>query len=618
MSLTSFLFGGTPPSNINTTTSDTSQLPAWYQEYLQGIMGSANTLGTMPYPQFQGPMLADFNPAQNQAFSMSGALPSATSGNLSAANTALGNAAGTNIPGAVNPYLSASSGYNPTTAAQPYMNNASNFMNTAAGYNPAAATAPYLSGASALYGASAGINPSAAAQPYMNNASNYMGAAGNTLTPGGIQSYMSPYTNSVVQGLQNQANMNWNQNIMPAVNNEFIGSGQYGSGRNAQVLGQAANNFQTNLDAQTANVLESGYNTAGTLAGQQAGILGALGNSSLSQAGTAGSLAGQGASILQGAGSGIGALGTTAGGMAGNTANIYGALGNTALTQAGTAGTQAATEAGLQQSAANIAGTAAQQQGALQNTVGATQGALAQTGEQIALQNAAAEQAVGNQQQQQSQLNLNTAYQQFNNQALWPETQLSYISDIVRGLPTPGTTTTVNSNQPPSPFTQFAPSLSNVLLGAGTAGSAGGHSGLLPAILGGAEGGRVPGALQRVKGYAGGGNVVSTNIDGAQIVPPSQANPQNLASIIIPLILASLMKNHIAIANSPMSGMEETPPPQALAHGGGVLSYIHPTLQKGPHVSLPQGALHYARIMGNPRRVITSKFAHGGALSGRC
>ncbi len=130
-----------------------------------------------------------------------------------------------------------------------------------------------------------------------NTANNIYGAGAGLLnastmaaSPLGIQSYMSPYTNDVVQGLQNEANLNWNQNIMPGINNEFIHAGQGLSGRNAQVLGQAAGNFQTGLSSNIANALQSGYSTAGQQAATEAGILGSagtgLGNLAATQAGT--------------------------------------------------------------------------------------------------------------------------------------------------------------------------------------------------------------------------------------------------------------------------------------------------------------------------------------------
>jgi hypothetical protein len=327
MSATDFLFNGSPPNNLTTTTSDTSSLPAWYQSYLQGLMGTANTIAAQPYPAYTGPRLADFNAAQNTAFTQAGNIGQAGAANMASANGALTSAANQNIPGAVQPYLNSS-------VAQ--------------------------------------------------------------ATPGGIQSYMSPYLNNQVQGIENLANQNWNNTIMPSVNNSFIGAGQYGSGRNLTVLGQQANQWGQGVDAAVANADQAAYSTAGQ---------------------------------------------------------------------------QAATQAGIQQTAGNMAGSAQQQQGALDTAIGSAQGALGQQAQNMALQQASANQAVGNQQQAQTQSNLDLSYQDFQNQANWPKTQASFMSDIIRGLQTPGTTTTGSSSAPPTTFNQAGgPSIANTGLAA--AGSA--------------------------------------------------------------------------------------------------------------------------------------------------
>lgn len=402
MSTSSFLFGGNPPPEINTTSSETAQLPTWYQEYLQGLMGTANTIAAQPFQQYSGPRLADFNSTQQNAFDQTAALPGVTSGALSSSQNALNNAAGQNISGAMQPYINAS-----TSSAN---------------------------------------NPSAASQPYMNNASGLINQAQAESGPANLQNWMSPYTSSVVQGLTDSANQNWNNTIMPSVNDAFTAAGQYGSGRNSQIMGQAANQFQTNLEGQVSNALQSGYNTAGTLSQQQAGLTGSLANLNLGQASTAAGTAGQEAGILQGAGA--------------------------------------------------LAGQGAQQQGALNLGVSAGQDSLAGLQQQTALQNAAAQQAVGNQQQQQSQNNLNLAYSDFQNQNQWPASQAEFMSQIIRGLPSPGSTTSTSSNVPQSPFSSQSPSvassLGSLLTGAGSSSA--------PSFTF-AKGGLVPG----IKYLAGGG-----------------------------------------------------------------------------------------------------------------
>src|SRR5579859_2770480 len=250
--------GNSAPAQPATTTT-VQDIPAWEQGYVTNLLGKAQAISDQPYQQFPGPQIAGFTPDQLQSFSNVENL----GGQIAPLNAAANNsvAAGTN------------------TANNIFGAGAGN-INAATGYNPLQAVAPYL-------GAAAGYNSAAAAQPWLNQAAGYQSAAANTATPQGIQSYLSPYTNNVVSGIQNEANLNWNQNILPAINDKFIGTGQYGSGRNAQVLGREAGNFQTGLSSNVANALENGYGVAGQQAAQQASLLGNLGNSSLPGANTA-------------------------------------------------------------------------------------------------------------------------------------------------------------------------------------------------------------------------------------------------------------------------------------------------------------------------------------------
>lgn len=88
--------------------------------------------------------------------------------------------------------------------------------------------------------------------------------------PGTMDQYMSPYTSSVVNEIARLGNQNFNENIMPQLNASMIGSGQFGSTRNAGALGAAANANQQNIMGQQASALESGYTTAGNLFNQDA------------------------------------------------------------------------------------------------------------------------------------------------------------------------------------------------------------------------------------------------------------------------------------------------------------------------------------------------------------
>lgn len=426
--------GGQAPA-VPSTTTTVNDIPAWEQGYVTDLLGQAQSIAAQPYQQFPGQQIAGFTPDQTQAFS--------NIENMGNVYQPTQNAAlGSSVQGA-------------NTAGSIYGAGAGD-INAAAQYNPLQAVAPYL-------GAASQYNSASAAQPWLNQAAGYQSAAANTATPQGIQSYMSPYTNDVVNGIQNEANLNWNQNIMPGVNDKFVGSGQYGSGRNAQVLGQAAGNFQTGLSANVANALESGYNTAGNQAATQANLLSGLGNQSISGANAASSAQGAQVSNLLNQGQ---AAGTATQQQAGNLLNAGTTLGNLAATQ------------GTEQLAAGTN---------LQNLANSEQG--------NALTNAQALQGVGQQQQQLNQANINTAQQNWQNQVNYPAQQTEYLNQIIRGLPAPTAST---SSSQTTPAYSVSP-----LAGIGGAGT-----GALSLL--GNNGQTIGTAVKRgglIKGYAMGGQV---------------------------------------------------------------------------------------------------------------
>lgn len=419
------------------TTTTVQDIPAWEQGYVTDLLGQAQTLAAQPYQQYTGPQVAGFTPDQTQAFSN------------------IENMSGTYQPTADAATSSVMSGAN--TANNIYDAGAGD-VNSSTGYNPLAAVSPYLNSA-------AGYNSAAAAQPWLNQAANYSTQAANAATPQGIQSYMSPYTNDVVNGIQNEANLNWSQNIMPGVNDKFVGSGQYASGRNAQVLGQAAGNFQTGLSANVANALESGYTTAGNQAATQAGILGNLGNQALTGANDAGNA---------------------------QTSQI-----SNLLNQAQTAGTATNQQAQNLQSAGTTLGNLTATQGAQQTAAGTALGNLSNQEQQENLTQNQALQAVGQQQQQLNQTNLNTAMTNFQNQVNYPEQQTEYLNQIIRGLPAPAAST---SSSQTTPAYSTSPLAGIGGAGTGALSVLGSNGSQVGSVTAAAHGGLI-------KGYAEGGMV---------------------------------------------------------------------------------------------------------------
>lgn len=194
-------------------------------------------------------------------------------------------------------------------AQQPSIAAGQGYVGQAAGQNITGAAAPYLQ-------AGTSASPLSAAQPLICQSAN--------LNLGCLASqYMSPYIQTAVQGLSDVAHRNIRNNLSPAATAAAVGSGQFGSQRGAQVLGQIQAQAEQCLNSQIANMENQGF-----------------------------------AQALQAATAKQGALGQ----LAGTTANAQ----------------QAQNQANL--TAGQTAAQAAANQGQLLNTAGQTMGTLAQTG----------------------------------------------------------------------------------------------------------------------------------------------------------------------------------------------------------------------------------------------
>lgn len=156
---------------------------------------------------------------------------------------------------------------------------------------------PTLQAAGQTLGAAAGsASPLSSATPYLQTAGR---------DPSQLASqYMSPYITNVVNALGDAGQRNIQQNLAPRATAGAVGSGQFGSQRGAQVLGQTISNADRDILNQQYQALNQGYGQALTAAGQQnalqaqmgstAGQLASSGQQNLTQAGQAQSaLAGQ-------------------------------------------------------------------------------------------------------------------------------------------------------------------------------------------------------------------------------------------------------------------------------------------------------------------------------------
>lgn len=143
--------------------------------------------------------------------------------------------------------------------------------------------------------ASPGASGLSAAQPYLSRAGQNFGAPQ-------VQQYMDPYIGNVIDRATQVANRNYNENILPALNNKFTASGQYGSSAMAREANRAARDLTEGLQSNAASELSGAYQQAGNLFNSDQARQLAVGQ-------TSGQLAGQQQGAMLQAGNQLGALG---------------------------------------------------------------------------------------------------------------------------------------------------------------------------------------------------------------------------------------------------------------------------------------------------------------------
>jgi hypothetical protein len=135
-------------------------------------------------------------------------------------------------------------------------------------------------GAASAYTQQAGnTNVTGAAQPYAN-------AASGSFTGQNVQNYMDPYVGNVVNRAADLATRNYQEKILPGLNDQFTRGGQYGSSAHMREADRAARDVTTDIQSASNAALSQAYQTAGGLYGADASRYAGL-------AGTMGTLAGQ-------------------------------------------------------------------------------------------------------------------------------------------------------------------------------------------------------------------------------------------------------------------------------------------------------------------------------------
>lgn len=478
--------GGSPPTNTTQNLITTQNLPAWYQDYLQNVIGRASSEAGGEAPVYSGSQVAGLTANQNAAIQQI--------------------QGGNNISPYFNQgfnYLNQSVANSPLSAAQPYFQQGANAFSNAAGLanqagntNIAGAMSPYLNQAQGLIGQGTNTSLLGIANPYINQAvsgqgaglsaaSPYLNAASQSL-PQATMNNLSPYLGGAMDALSNQGAYDLQNKYLPAVNDSFIKAGQFGSTRNQDITAQTIHDLSNSVMNQQAGLINSAYGQAGQLAEQNLGLQGQL-------AQTAGGLGTAQQQALLGAGSTLGTLGGAQAGLqlqgAGQTAGLGSQFGN-ALNQQGQLQLGAAGALNQTGSGYGQYGSAA---GGLQNAfnqslmnAGMQTGNLAAQYQTTGLQGANALYAAGTAQQQNDQQSLNTAYQDWLNQTFYPQNQTSFLSGIVRGnAPAQSPSYTQTTQNPTNPGAQIGGLLTAGLNLAGGA-NTGGYTGYTGYRRGGA------------------------------------------------------------------------------------------------------------------------------------
>ena len=112
------------------------------------------------------------------------------------------------------------------------------------------------------------LNAATSSTAPLSAASPYFTAAGQSPAEA-ASGYVSNYLMPAAQGLSDINQNNINNNLAPMANAGAIGSGQYGSTRNASVLGQTEALANQGVNNTIANMLNTGYQSALSTAEQQ-------------------------------------------------------------------------------------------------------------------------------------------------------------------------------------------------------------------------------------------------------------------------------------------------------------------------------------------------------------
>lgn len=430
------LFQGSPQQA--TSYVKTSQdYPKWMQDAIYNQVQVAQNVANKPFQPYEMPRVAELSPLQQQAYSQVQQNAGAWKPEMDFASQGM---QGFSSKGTADQLRSDQGQYLRQGDVASNLNAANGLLNESAGMSPFAAANPYLTQSQQTTAQALADRALNAANPYLQAAS--QSAAAN------VGAYMSPYQQGVMDVIAKQGARNLSENLMPNVSDAFIRAGQFGSSRMGEFGSRALRDTQEGILNQQAQLANQGYNQA--MGATQADLA-----RQAQLAGTVGSISGADLSrILQGAGQ-YQNIGQTAGQL---TSQEMQNLANLGQLRAGMG--QAQQQFGLNAAQAAQAAQAAdyqRQMSALTNVAN-----MAQQAQGLRAADVAALESAGAAQQAQQQKQLDSSYQQFMEEQLYPKQQADWLSTQIRGLApiTPQTsaqsTQTTGATYSPSPLSQLA------------------------------------------------------------------------------------------------------------------------------------------------------------------
>ena len=467
------LFQGEPQTATSYVTT-TSELPKWQQDALYNQVQWATNAANRPYTPYAGETVAGFAPQQMQAYDLVNKNVGAYQPDMSFASSGM---KGFSEKGTADQLRAEQAKYLRPELVDVNLTKGQNYWDRAGALDIVGAAQPYLNRAGSmdivgaaqpLLGKAEATTAQSLAERALTAANPYLTAAAQT-SASQVGQYMSPYQQGVLDVIAKQGARNLSENLLPQVSDSFIKAGQFGSNRMGEFGSRALRDTQEAILNQQSQAIQQGYgqsmNAAQADLARQAQL-----------AGTVGSISGADLSrVLQG-GAQYGNLGQTAGQLTAqqmqnltNLGQTYGQLTGQQMQNLGNLGQMQTTAGQAQQqfglTAAQQAQAAQAQDYARQMSALQSVGDMARQNQALRTADAAALESAGSAQQNLSQKIFDAQRAKFEEERLYPQKQLDWLSTQVRGIAPyvsaaqtqAGTTT--GASYSPSPLSQLATGL---------------------------------------------------------------------------------------------------------------------------------------------------------------